>query len=165
MEAENQKLRIVKAQPHHLPRVVELMKELAEYEKMTDELFATKELLERHLFGDEASAELLIGFVGSEIRGYAIYFRKFSSFPGRPGLHLEDIYVQPSARGVGLGKALFLEVARIAHEAGCPRLEWIVLNWNQKARTFFESLGAEALEDWIIYRMDEAVLSRLLSEK
>jgi GNAT superfamily N-acetyltransferase len=156
------KIRIVKAEHQHIPRVVELMKELAEFEKLLDEFHVTADLLERHLFGEAAPAELLVGYLGDEICGYALFFRNFSSFRGRPGMYLEDIYVEPEARGHGLGRALLLEFLKIAGERDCARCEWMVLDWNERAKNFYESLGARPLEDWILYRMDEAALKGLL---
>ncbi|MBW2179444.1 MAG: GNAT family N-acetyltransferase [Deltaproteobacteria bacterium] len=164
MTRENQTLRIAKATLDHLPRVVELMRELAEFEKLLNEFRVTEELLERYLFGDNAAAELLIGYVGNEICGYALYFHNFSTFQGRPGMYLEDVYVQADARGQGLGRALLIEVVRIAQERGCRRCEWLVLDWNERAKQFYESLGAKPLSDWSLYRMDEDALNRLLAD-
>ncbi len=159
------KLRIVKAEREHLPRVVELMKGLAEFEKLLDQFSVTTDLLERYLFGDAAVAELLIGYIEDDICGYALFFHNFSTFLGRPGIYLEDVYVEPDARGMGLGKALLLEVLRTARKRGCARCEWIVLDWNERAKKFYESMGARPLGDWILYRMDEAGLKRLLEKE
>jgi GNAT superfamily N-acetyltransferase len=105
-------------------------------------------------------------FTTDEIRGYALFFQSFSSFQGRPGMYLEDVYVEPSARGKGLGKALLVEVIRTARERGCRRCEWIVLDWNQRAKQFYESLGAKVLGDWRLWRMDGEAMDDLLdSEK
>jgi GNAT superfamily N-acetyltransferase len=139
------------------------MKGLAEFEKLLDEFRVTEDLLERYLFIREPAAELLIGILGKEIRGYALFFQNFSSFQGRPGMYLEDVYVEPNARGKGLGKALLLEVIRIAHARGCRRSEWVVLDWNQRAKNFYESLGAEILSDWRICRMNEVAMDKLVS--
>ena len=156
------RLRIAKAEPEHLPRVVDLMRGLAEFEKLLDEFFVTPELLEQHIFGDKAAAELLVGYVGNEVRGYALYYHNFPSLRGRPGMYLEDVYVETCARGRGLGKALMVEVARIARERGCPRFEWVERDWNERAIKFYESLGAKPLNDWTLYRMDETALSAFL---
>ena len=163
MTTANLTIRIDKAKREHLSRVVELMKGLAEFEKLLDEFRVTEALLERYLFIREPVAELLVGCLGEEIRGYALFFHNFSSFQGRPGMYLEDVYVEPSARGKGLGKALLVEVIRIARARGCRRSEWIVLDWNQRAMHFYESLGAEILSDWRVCRMDEVAMSRLIS--
>jgi len=156
-------IRIAKATREHLPRVVALMKGLAEFEKLLDEFRVTEALLERYLFTREPLAELLVGCLGEEIHGYALFFHNFSSFQGRPGIYIEDVYVEPCARGKGLGKALLVEVIRIARARGCRRSEWIVLDWNQRAKHFYESLGAEILSDWRLCRMDEIAMNRLLS--
>ena len=159
------KLQVKKAERGHLPRVVELMKGLAEFEKLLDEFHVTADLLEHHLFGKDAAAELLIGYLGEKIRGYGLFFQNFSTFLGRPGIYLEDVYVEPDARGKGLGRALLLEVIRTAKERGAARCEWMVLNWNERAKHFYESMGARPLNDWRLYRMDEASLKKLLEEE
>ncbi len=163
MTTEELTIRISKAAREHLPRVMELMKGLAEFEKILDEFRVTEALLERYLFTEEPVAELLIGCLGEKIHGYALFFHNFSSFQGRPGMYLEDMYVEPCARGKGLGKALLVEVMRIARARGCRRSEWIVLDWNQRAKRFYESLGAEILSDWRLCRIDEAAMNRLIS--
>ena len=163
--ATDLKLRIMKAEREHLARVVELMKGLAEFEKLLDEFHVTVDLLERHLFGEAASAELLVGFLDDEICGYALFFHNFSTFRGRPGMYMEDIYVEPGARGRGLGRALLIEVLRIARERECVRCEWIVLDWNERAKNFYESIGARPLEDWVLYRIDEESVKRLLQKE
>jgi GNAT superfamily N-acetyltransferase len=155
----------MKARREDLPRVVELMRELAEFEKLLDQFEVTAELLERHLFGDGTSAELLVGYAGGEICGYALFFQNFSTFMGRPGMYLEDIYVEPQARGIGLGKALLLKVIRTAVDRGCPRCDWVVLDWNERAKRFYESLGAKPLNDWTVYRMDDAAMKALLADE
>jgi GNAT superfamily N-acetyltransferase len=165
MMATDLKLRIMKAEREHLARVVELMKGLAEFEKLLDEFHVTVDLLERHLFGETASAELLVGFLDDEICGYALFFHNFSTFRGRPGMYMEDIYVEPGARGRGLGRALLIEVLRIARERECVRCEWIVLDWNERAKNFYESIGARPLEDWVLYRIDEESVKRLLQKE
>lgn len=156
-------IRIVRATREHLPRVLELMRGLAEFEKLLDEFRVTEALLERYLFTRDPVAELLVGCIGEEIHGYALFFHNFSSFQGRPGIFLEDVYVEPHTRGKGLGKALLVEVIRIARERGCRRSEWLVLDWNQRAKNFYESLGAKILSDWRLCRMDEAAMNRLVS--
>jgi GNAT superfamily N-acetyltransferase len=141
------------------------MKGLAEFEKLLDQFRVTEDLLERYLFSDDPVAELLVGFLGDEIRGYALFFRNFSSFQGRPGIYLEDIYVEPEARGKGLGKALLIEVIRTARERRFRRCEWMVLDWNQGAKQFYQSLGAKILDDWRLCRMDTAAMDKLLDNE
>ncbi len=157
------KIRIEKATRNHLSRVVELMRGLAEFEKLLDQFRVTEALLEQYLFTGDPIAELLIGYIGEEIYGYALFFRNFSSFQGRPGMYLEDVYVEPCARGKGLGRALLVEVMQIARTMGCRRSEWLVLDWNERAKHFYESIGAEILSDWRLCRMDEAAMKRLAS--
>jgi GNAT superfamily N-acetyltransferase len=140
-----------------------MMRGLAEFENLLSEFRVTETLLERYLFTPEPFAELLVGYLGEEICGYALFFHNFSSFQGRPGLYLEDVYVEPYARGKGLGKAMLVEFIRIARERGCRRSEWVVLNWNQRAIDFYQSLGAEVLSDWRLCRMSENAMDRLLS--
>ncbi len=141
-----------------------MMRSLAEFENLLDEFRVTEELLERYLFGQDPAAELLVGLVDDEIGGYALFFRSFSSFQGRPGVYLEDVYVEPSARGNGLGKALLLEVVRTARERGCRRCEWIVLDWNQPAKHFYQSLGAKFHSDWRLCRIEGAAMDGLLED-
>ena len=163
MTTKDLTIRITKATREHLPRVLELMKGLAEFEKLLDQFRVTEALLERYLFTRDPVGELLIGWIGEEIEGYALFFHNFSSFLGRPGIYLEDVYVEPHARKKGLGKALFVEVIRIAHKRGCRRSEWVVLDWNQRAKDFYESLGAKILSDWRLCRMDETAIDKLVS--
>ena len=165
MKTTEPTIRIAKATRDHLPRVVELMKGLAEFEKLLDQFRVTEALLERYLFCREPAAELFVGFLGDQIRGYALFLRNFSSFQGRPGIYLEDIYVEPGARGKGLGKALVVEVIRTARTRGSRRCEWMVLDWNQRAKQFYQSLGANILGDWRLCRMDAAAMDKLLDNE
>lgn len=165
MKTPEPTIRITRASRDHIPRVVELMKGLAEFEKLLDEFRVTEALLERHLFSQEPAGELLVGFLGGQIRGYALFFQNFSSFQGRPGLYLEDIYVEPGARGKGLGKALLIEFIRTARARGSRRCEWMVLDWNQGAKQFYQSLGADILGDWRLCRMDAAAMDKLLNNE
>lgn len=158
-------IRVAKATRADLSRVVELMRGLAKFEKLLDEFRVTEALLERHLFLQEPAAELLVGCLSDEIRGYALFFQNFSSFQGRPGMYLEDVYVEPCARGKGLGKALFEEVIRTARARGCRRCEWIVLDWNERAKRFYESLGARPLSDWRLCRIDATAMDEVLSNE
>ncbi len=138
------------------------MRGVAEFENLLHDFRVTEDLLDRYLFAPEPAAQLLVGSVGDEICGYALYFYNFSSFQGRPGMYLEDVYVEPSARGKGLGKALLFEVFRAARESGCQRCDWLVLDWNERARQFYESLGAKTLDDWRLCRLEAAAMTALL---
>jgi GNAT superfamily N-acetyltransferase len=136
-----------------LPLILRLIKDLAEYERDPGAVVATEALLERHLFGDAPVAFCVIGELDGQPQGFALYFFNFSTWLGRPGLYLEDLFVRPAARGRGLGKALLLHLARIARERGCGRMEWAVLDWNKPAIEFYEAMGARPLSEWTIYRL------------
>jgi len=132
-----------------------LIRELAEYERLADAVVATPELLAEHLFGDNPVAEAVIAELAGEAVGFALFFRNFSTFVGKPGLYLEDLYVRESARGQGVGRVLLEHLAGIAHERGYGRMEWSVLDWNQPAIDFYESLGARPMSEWTVYRLSE----------
>jgi GNAT superfamily N-acetyltransferase len=143
-----------------VPLVLRFIRELADYERRTHEVRANEELLERHLFGPGASAEALLGFVGGEPAAFAVFFRNFSTFLGRPGIHLEDLFVRPAYRRRGYGKLMLAHVAREANRRGCGRFEWTVLDWNRPAIEFYESLGAAVLPDWRVCRLAGEALAR-----
>ena len=140
-----------------------LINELADYEKLRHEVVATAESLAQALFGPRPSAEAVIARVDGEPAGFALYFHNFSTFLGRHGLYLEDLFVRPAFRGRAIGKALLRHLAALALQRGCGRFEWAVLDWNRPARDFYEGLGAEAKSDWIIYRISGDALRRLAS--
>lgn len=144
-----------------LPLIDRLIRELAEYEKLGGQVRSTPALLAEHLFGDAPKAEALIGEVDGAARGFALFFGTFSTFEGRPGLWLEDLFVEPAARGVGLGKALLAALARIAAARGCARLEWNVLDWNAPSIAFYDSLGSRPNAGWIGYRLHGEALAAL----
>ena len=141
--------------------IMGFIKELAEYEGLAHEVIADEASLERSLFGEHPVAEALIAEFETTPIGFALYFPTFSTFAGRPGLYLEDLYVRPNMRGKGVGTLLLQHVARLARERGCGRLEWSVLNWNQPAIRFYETLGARAMDDWTVYRLTDDHLSKL----
>jgi GNAT superfamily N-acetyltransferase len=141
--------------------IMGFIKELAEYESLAHEVVADELSLERSLFGEHPVAEALIAEFETTPIGFALYFPTFSTFVGRPGLYLEDLYVRPNMRGKGVGTLLLQHVARLARERGCGRLEWSVLNWNQPAIRFYEALGARAMDDWTVYRLTDDHLSKL----
>ena len=138
-----------------------LVRELAVYEKLEQHARATPDDFRRHLFGPRPAAEAAVAEVGGEPVGFALWFSTFSTFRGQPGLYLEDIFVKPSFRGRGIGKGLLAAVARRAVERGCGRLEWSVLDWNTPAIGFYRSLGARPMDEWTVYRIDEEPLRRL----
>ena len=135
--------------------------DLAEYERLRHQVRADIETLGAHLFGETPKAEVLIGEIVGVPRGFALYFHNFSTFEGRPGLYLEDLFVDPEARGSGLGKALLARLARLAIERGCARLEWAVLDWNTPAIDFYRSLGARPMDQWTVNRLDGRALADL----
>jgi GNAT superfamily N-acetyltransferase len=152
---------IVSAQEADVALILGLIRELAEYEKLSHEVSATEASLRNALFGLRPAAEALIVRVGGECAGFALYFHNFSTFLGSRGLYLEDLFVRPAFRGAGVGKALLRHLARLALERNCGRFEWAVLDWNRPARDFYESLGAEAHPAWINYRVTGEALARL----
>ena len=140
--------------------ILEFIRELADYEHMLDEVVATPELLEKWIF-DERKAEVIFALEGEREVGFALFFHNFSTFLGRAGIYLEDLYVRPECRGKGYGKALLKELASIAVERGCGRLEWWCLDWNRPSIDFYLSLGAEPMKDWTVYRIAGETLKKL----
>ena len=141
--------------------ILEFIKGIAKYEKMENDVEATVELLEEQLF-DKGSAEVIFAMEEGKEVGFALFFHNFSTFVGRAGLYLEDLYVYPEYRGRGHGKALFHELVRIAHERRCGRMEWVCLNWNKPSIDFYRSMGAVPLDEWTTYRLTEETLAKLL---
>ena len=141
-----------------VPVILALIRELAAYEKLSQACVATEGLLREHLLGAERAAEALVAEEGGGVVGYAVFFKTFSTFLGRPGIYLEDIYVQPGRRRKGIGKALLREVARMAAVRGYGRVEWSVLDWNVPSIEFYKSLGAVGLEEWTMMRLTGAAL-------
>jgi len=154
-------LSIEPATPDDLPLILALIRELAEYERAPHAVEATEETLGESLFGEEPAAEALIARWEGEPLGFALFFHNFSTWTGRRGLYLEDLFVRPSARGRGVGKALLTRVAEIAVERGCPRFEWAVLDWNEPAIGFYRKLGARPMDEWTVYRMSGDALRGL----
>jgi GNAT superfamily N-acetyltransferase len=140
-------------EPRDVDAVVGLIRELAEFEKLTHLLEVTPERLQPHLFGAKPVVEALVGEVDGDVVAFALFFTNFSTFLGKPGLYLEDLYVRPAHRGSGLGRALLVSLARLAVERGCGRFEWSVLDWNENAIAFYEKMGAAVLPDWRICRV------------
>lgn len=149
------------ATPADVPLLVSLIRELAEYERLSHECVATEPDLRRHLFGPRPAAEALVGELAGRPEGFALFFTSFSTFLCRPGIYLEDIYVRPASRGRGLGKALLRELARLALQRGCGRVEWSVLDWNTPSIEFYRSLGAVPMSDWTVFRLSGDALARL----
>jgi len=144
-----------------LPHVLGLIQELADYEKMSDDVVATVADLEQTLIGPAQSAACLVATVEDRVVGMAIYFTNYSTFLARPGLYLEDLYVQPAFRGRGIGKRLLMSVAEQAVARNCGRMEWSVLDWNKPAIDFYESLGAQPMSEWTVYRLTGDALQKV----
>lgn len=144
-----------------MPLILSFIKELAEYERLSHEVSATEELLRFHLFGERREAEVVIGQHADEPAGFALFFHNFSTFLGRPGIYLEDLYVKPAFRGNGIGRAMLVYLARLARERDCGRLEWSVLDWNEPAIGLYRGIGAVPMDDWTVYRVAGEALQKL----
>jgi GNAT superfamily N-acetyltransferase len=144
-----------------LPLIAALICELADYEKLAHEVRFDEAMLGDHLFGPRPMAEVIIGEVDGVAQAFALFFHNFSTFEGRPGIYLEDLFVRPEARGGGLGKAMLAHLARLAVERGCARLEWWVLDWNEPAIGFYRKLGAKPMDEWTTMRIDGEALAQL----
>jgi len=144
-----------------VPLILSLINELALFEKLQDEVVTTADTLHDALFGGRSGAEALIARIDGEAAGFALFFHNFSTFLGKRGLYLEDLFVRPAYRGRAIGKSMLIHLAQLAIARGCGRFEWSVLDWNHSAREFYESLGAEANPAWINYRVTGAALERL----
>ena len=156
------------ATPADLPLIAQFIRDLAEYERLAHEVRFDEAALGERLFGESAGgrpyAEVLIGEVDGAAQGFALFFHNFSTFEGKPGIYLEDLFVRPEARGAGLGKAFLQRLAQLAVERDCARLEWWVLDWNDPAIRFYKALGARPMDDWTTYRVDGDALSALASD-
>lgn len=146
-----------------IPLILTFIKELADYEKLLHEVVATEELLKENLFGKNRRAEVIFAYENEEPIGLALFFHNFSTFLGRPGIYLEDLYVRPTHRGKGIGQQLVSFLAHLAKERACGRLEWAVLNWNQKAIDVYEKIGAIPMDEWTTYLLTGEKLDKLAS--
>ena len=144
-----------------VPVILQLIRELAEYERAPNDVLATEEQLREVLFGESPAAQVLIGRQGEEPVAFAVYFFNFSTWLGRAGLYLEDLFVRPELRGKGYGKALLIRLAQIARERGCGRMEWSVLDWNDPAIQFYKKLGARPMDEWTVYRLTGDGIAKL----
>jgi GNAT superfamily N-acetyltransferase len=159
------KVKIKHAVKKDVPLILSFIKELAEYEHLSKSVTATDKILSKNLFGRKKVAETLIAYLDGKPAGFAVFFHNFSTFLGKPGIYLEDLFVKPEFRGKGIGKRLFVEVARIAKNRDCGRLEWSVLNWNKPAIDFYKKLGAKPLSEWTMYRITGSALGKLAEMK
>lgn len=144
-----------------VPAIMGLIRELAEYERLLDQVVANEASLRRALFSERPYVEALVACVGGETVGFALFFHNYSTFLGKPGMYLEDLFVRPAFRGQGLGKALLKRVAQTAVERDCGRMEWSVLDWNEPSIRFYESLGANPMSDWTTFRLTGTALREL----
>ena len=141
--------------------ILQLIRDLATYERAPDEVTATEEQLVDVLFDERPAAEVLLAFEAESAVGFAVYFYNFSTWLGRAGLYLEDLFVKPEKRGKGYGRALLVELAKIARDRGCGRMEWAVLNWNEPAIKFYQTLGARPMNEWTVFRLTRDEIAKL----
>jgi GNAT superfamily N-acetyltransferase len=148
-----------------IPVILSFIKKLAVYEKLESEVTATEDILRETLFGARRYAEVVIGYHSDEPVGFALFFHNYSTFLGKPGIYLEDLFVDEQHRGKGFGKALLVHLARLAKERNCGRLEWAVLDWNEPSINFYKSLGARSLDEWNVFRLTGKTLDQLANEQ
>jgi GNAT superfamily N-acetyltransferase len=158
-------LRIQPARPDDVPVILELIRGLGEYERLSHEIVATEDGLRTHLFGERPVAEVVLAYVDETVVGFALFFHNFSTFLGRPGLYLEDLFVIPEWRGHGIGTRLLVHLAGLAVERGCGRMEWTVLDWNEPALRFYERMGARVMKEWKLCRLTGDSLARVAANK
>jgi GNAT superfamily N-acetyltransferase len=154
-------IRIEPARERDVPLILELIRGLAEYERLADQCIATEARLREALFGAQPAAEVLLAYADDQPAGFALFFHNFSTFLGRRGLYLEDLFVKPEFRRLGIGRRLLAALARVAVERGCGRFEWSVLDWNAPAIEFYKRLGAKPLDEWTIFRVTGGALADL----
>jgi len=154
-------LQIIQATEHDVAVILDLIRQLAEYERLSDKVTATEDQLRMTLFGERPAAEVLLASTDGETVGFAIFFSSYSTFLAKPGIYLEDLFVKPHVRGRGIGTALLARLAQLAVERDCGRVEWAVLDWNEPSIGFYESLGAVALNDWTTFRLTGDALTKL----
>ena len=157
-------LHIASATRADVPVILEMIRGLAEFERLEHLCIASKDDIERALFGDHARVEVVLAWEGDKTAGFALFFHNFSTFLGRRGLYLEDLFVRPAFRRRGYGRALLVHLARLAVERGCGRFEWTVLDWNEQAIGFYQQLGAQVLPEWRITRVAGAALAALAAQ-
>ncbi len=158
-------LHIRPATEEDLPIIHELIFALAEYEKLADHFVLTIEQLQESLFSERPTAECMVAFFENEPAGFALFFTNLSTFLGKPGLYLEDLFVKPQLRGKGIGKSLLRSLAAIASQRNYGRMEWAVLDWNTPSIEFYKSLGAKPMDEWTVFRMDEAAIATFKNNK
>ena len=163
MKTENVAIRPATAAD--VPIILELIRALATYERAPNDVTATADGLSKVLFGEKPAAEVLLAFENETAVGFAVFFHNFSTWLGRPGLYLEDLFVRPEDRGKGYGRALLIRLAKIARDRGCGRMEWAVLDWNEPAIQFYRKLGAKRMDDWTVFRLKRDGIAKLADAK
>jgi len=148
-----------------VPIILELIRALATYERAPNDVTATEDGLSKVLFGEKPAAEVLLAFENETAVGFAVFFHNFSTWLGRPGLYLEDLFVRPEDRGKGYGRALLIHLAKIARNRGCGRMEWAVLDWNEPAIQFYRKLGAKSMDEWTVFRLTRDGIAKLADAK
>jgi len=159
----NSALTIKQAEEKDIPLIISFIKRIAKYEKLSREVIVTEEILRESIFGKKPSAEVIFGYLENEPVAYAVYFYNFSTFIGKKGLYLEDLFVMPELRGKGVGKKMLLYLIQKASDENCGRMEWSVLDWNESAINFYKSLGAKPMDEWTIFRLNEEAIKKLVS--
>jgi GNAT superfamily N-acetyltransferase len=154
-------IRVVEATESDVPVILEMIRGLAEYEKLLDRVTATEQQLRDTLFGARPAADVLLAFLDSECVGFALFFPNYSTFLAKPGIYLEDLFVKPHARGEGAGAALLKRLAQVAVERGCGRVDWAVLDWNAPSIAFYKKLGAVPMDEWTTFRLSGEALAEL----
>ena len=144
-----------------VPIILELIRALATYERAPNDVTATEDGLSKVLFGEKPAAEVLLAFEDETAVGFAVFFHNFSTWLGRPGLYLEDLFVRPQDRGKGYGRALLIHLAKIARDRGCGRMEWAVLDWNESAIEFYRKLGGKPMDEWTVFRLTRDGIAKL----
>ena len=144
-----------------VPVILELIRALATYERAPNDVTATEDGLSKVLFGEKPTAEVLLAFENETAVGFAVFFHNFSTWLGRPGLYLEDLFVRPEDRGKGYGRALLIHLAKIARDRGCGRMEWAVLDWNEPAIQFYRKLGGKPMDEWTVFRLTRDGIAKL----
>jgi GNAT superfamily N-acetyltransferase len=152
------------AEEKDVPLILELIRGIAEYEKLLHEVKTTEEQLRNSLFGERRFAEVILADYKNETAGFALFFHNFSTFVGRPGIYLEDLFIKPHLRGKGIGKLLLTYLGKLAMERNCGRIEWSVLDWNEHAIQFYKKLGAKPMDEWTVFRVDGEVIEKLADE-
>lgn len=160
---EEQSVCIQKATKDDIPLILEFIKAIASFAELSDQVTASKETLSESLFGNQPAAEVIIAYLGKQPVGYAVFFHNFSTFEGKRGLYLEDLFIKPDFRGQGIGKLMLKYLGQLALDRQCSRFEWVVLDWNKTAIEFYQSIGAQVLKEWCICRMERQTIKNFCS--